>query len=110
MDAKELQALRQQRLITLRDKLAGGNTAKFARMAECPDTYMRNMIAGRKTIGEKTARKIEDNLDIIPGYLDIPPEKEEIVEIFEKVKSLPQKRYAELLSFVQWLHRSEGEK
>lgn len=54
-------------------------------------------------MGEKTARKIEENLKLFPGYLDIPPEKEEIFQIFDALKQVDESQYWQVMQLVQIL-------
>ena len=62
------------RRANLRFLIERDGLSSVARRAEKPDRQLNDMVAGRKSFGEKVARAIELNLDpsLKPGWLDSP--------------------------------------
>lgn len=67
MNIQTVRRLVLQRLLTDR---AGGNKAEFDRMYGVDATYVSQIMGGHRSIGEKSAKKIENALDLPMGYMD----------------------------------------
>lgn len=71
----EEEALKKRRIINLKswiDNRLEGSVAEAARKSGKSDSQLRDMLAGRKSFGEKVARSIEDKLGMEEGLLDKP--------------------------------------
>lgn len=82
------QLIRKERLQELVDNDYGGVARRLAEKINKSDSYVRNLLNGRKGMGEKVAREIEKALNLYAGYLDTPPDKQSAVFIFELLKDL----------------------
>lgn len=68
----ELTDLRRKRLLALIGELDSGNVTAFSRRIGRSQSQVADMLAGRKSFGEKVARDIEQRLDLVRGWLDDP--------------------------------------
>lgn len=64
--------LRRANLLAYCRRECGGNQADLARRANRKPNQISDMLAGRKSFGEKVAREIEANLGLQPGAFDRP--------------------------------------
>lgn len=62
MDSDAVVAIRRRRLREAADRWFGGNEAALARAVQRAGSQVADMIAGRKSFGEKVARSLEENL------------------------------------------------
>lgn len=67
------QEVRRKALQAVINEEHGGNVSAFARRAHKAQSQIADMLAGRKSFGEKVARNIETKADLIPGILDRDP-------------------------------------
>ena len=65
-----LSATRRTKLRTFLDSRLGGVEAELARRIKRSPSQTSDMLAGRKSFGEKVARDIERLLELEPGWLD----------------------------------------
>jgi hypothetical protein len=66
----EIQDIRRRRLAEVIDRKTNGNVAAFGRMVKKSSTQLNDMLAGRKSFGEKVARDIENHAKLPPLSLD----------------------------------------
>lgn len=68
------QSIRRKALQRVIKEDHAGNVSAFARLAKTAQSQIADMLAGRKSFGEKVARKIEAKASLIPGILDRDPD------------------------------------
>lgn len=71
----EDEALQKRRITNLKAWIDGhydGSVASASRHSGKSDSQLRDMLAGRKSFGEKVARSIEDKMGMEEGELDRP--------------------------------------
>ena len=71
---EEPQALRRRALQRVINDDYDGNVSAFARRVKKQQSQIADMLAGRKSFGEKVARAIESSALLIPGILDRDPD------------------------------------
>ena len=62
--------IRRNNLSALCKKMTGGNVTRFGELIGKSQSATSDLLLGRKSFGEKMARSIEENLDLVSGYLD----------------------------------------
>jgi hypothetical protein len=78
MKIAELAGTRRQNLARYVDQHLDGNVSELTRIygrsvhRDVKPSYFNDMLAKRKSFGEKVARQIEKALRLLPGQLDIP--------------------------------------
>ena len=65
-----IQDIRRRALATLIEKRWGNNARRFSLAIRKSDVQINDMLAGRKSFGEKVARDIETRAGLEPGTLD----------------------------------------
>lgn len=74
MQNQALQDIRRKALNRIISSEYEKNVSAFARTAKKSQAQIADMLAGRKSFGEKVARNIERNASLIPGILDRDPD------------------------------------
>lgn len=69
MDIKDIRRAALQRLV---DSRCGGSKAEYGRRYGIDPTYLSQLLTGHRSIGEKSARKLEAAAGVDDGYLDNP--------------------------------------
>lgn len=87
------QLIRKERTQELVDTQYGGVARRLAEKIDKSESFLRNLINGRKGMGEKVARDIEKALGLYSGYLDTPPEQQSAAFIFELLKDVNPEHY-----------------
>jgi SOS-response transcriptional repressor LexA len=73
MDTPDLPTIRRARLAELiRDSYAGSQAKFIAKTGE-NQSEVSGLLSGKKSFGEKKARKIEREAELMPGWLDVGP-------------------------------------
>lgn len=65
--------IRRERLRKFIDEHCSGNAAECARRADKSESQINDMLAGRKSFGEKVARSMEEKLGLPEHWLDGEP-------------------------------------
>lgn len=65
-----LQRVRQANLVSLVEKFFKGNASEAARVLKESHQYLWQLLKGHRGMGERSARKIEKALDLVPYALD----------------------------------------
>lgn len=94
MNIVEIRIKNLQRL--LNDK-AGGNQTELGRLIGKRQSYVSDLLAGKKSFGEKVARDIEGGLGLGPGWLD----RESKAEPSNVTEGPPIRGRVPLISWVQ---------
>lgn len=66
----DIQDARRKRLQRYIERQFSGNISALARRVGRQPTFFSDLFAGRKSFGEKLARKLESELGLEPGYFD----------------------------------------
>jgi len=97
---------RRERLRELINQRFDGIARRFALAAKKPDGQINDMLAGRKSFGEKVARQIETTLGLPPLYFD-QAEPVSCVREPEADYRIHSEPIAEVISIMQCLTNAE---
>lgn len=101
--ARHLHEVRRQRLRELVDRMADGTIKDWCDMSGMSPSFIGNVLNGHKNLGERAARSIEKSLDLMPGFMDIPPGAGDILHIYQQLRQLDEKHYPMIRAFFESL-------
>ncbi len=99
--------IRLENLRTLIQPEKWGSVAKFAREHDLSENELRGLLSGNRNIGEKKARKLESEIGLPNGCLDIPGMEtgaDPAKEIEEAINRADFLSTAEKKSFIGMVH------
>jgi phage repressor protein C with HTH and peptisase S24 domain len=73
---KPIQDIRRARLRLLIDEVFSGNVSSFAIATGKSQSQISSTLSGRKAFGERLARQIERDSNLVQGALDVPIDEE----------------------------------
>lgn len=94
----------EKRLIILSKIIAGRSQKQFAKDTGLNESYLSQLITGRKTFGEIAAKNMEERLGLIPGVLQHPSD----LNLRESASA--NSFYPALFSLSESGHRPDGAK